>query len=347
LPIVPNFIEKQLLRLQPQLTPFLDLWGAGSFEAIRLASSLGIFEAVRNGGKSSSEIGNAIDVDARSAKILLDALVPLGYLKEKNGRYSATPVSRSFFSDSPVRMNDIFELYSGLFQFLRSHQQEAVKSGKPQINVFEWFNQNPKMWDLFHSFEMSIAKTIEKDIVSKVKFDPAAKRLLDVGGGHGLYSIMLCKSHPRLNATVFDSPKPLEQTKSIIESEQMTDRVSVQPGDFLVDDLGKGYDVALLFNIIHLFTAEQNLQLLKKVAVALNSGGRIVIFDQLLGGEFGRVLRTAHTFYGLLFLITTGGQVYTFGEVSELLSSSGFARPTKKPIRKAGSNLVFATKAVF
>jgi len=84
-PIVPNLIERQLLRLQPQLRPFLDLWGAGSFEVVRLASNLGIFEALRNGPKSSSAIAKEIKVDARGIRILLEALVPLGYVKEKNG----------------------------------------------------------------------------------------------------------------------------------------------------------------------------------------------------------------------------------------------------------------------
>lgn len=268
----------------------------------------------------------------------------MGYLKEKNGYFSNTPVSKSFISGSPARMNDIFELYSGLFEFIRSHQEEAIRYGKLRTNVFEWFDQHPEMWKLFHSFEMSIAKAIEKDIVSKIRVNRATRRLLDVGGGHGLYSIMLCKRHPQLVATIFDSPKPLEQTKTIIESEQMSKRISVQPGDFFVDDLGKGYDLALLFNIVHLFTAEKNVELLKRVASALNPRGTIVIFDQLLGGEFGKVLRLGHTFYGLLFLITTGGQVYKFSELSDLLSQSGFSRPNRKPIRAAGSSLVFATK---
>ncbi len=344
LPIVPNFVERQILRLKPQLTPFLELWAAGSFEQVRLASTLGIFEALKNGPKTSSALAREFKVDSRGIRILLDALASLGYVKGKDGVYSSTAVSKLFFSDSPIRMNDIFELYSGLFEFMRSHQEEATRSGKPQTNVFEWFDQHPKMWTLFHSFEMSIAKGIEKDILSKVKFGSTTKRLLDVGGGHGLYSIMLCKRHPELSATIFDSPKPLEQTKAIIESEQMSKQVSVQQGDFFADDLGKGYDVALLFNILHLFTPEKNLQLLKKVASSLNPRGIIIIFDQLLGGEFGKVLRMAHTFYSLLFLITTGGQVYTFKELSELLSQAGFTRPTKKPIRAAGSSLIFATK---
>ncbi len=343
-PVVPNFLERQLFRLQPQLAPFLDLWGAGAFEAVLLASRLGVFEALRGGPRSASTLANEIKTDERGTKSLLDLLVPLGYLKESNGSYAITTISKPFSADSSFHMADTFALYSGLFEFMRENQEEAVRDGKPRVNAFEWFSQHPPMWKLFHSFEMSIAKQIEKDIVSKVKLPSTARRLLDVGGGHGLYSIMLCKNHPELSATIFDSPTPLEETRGIIESEGMSKQVHTRAGDFFVDDMGEGYDVALLFDIVHLFTPEKNSELLKRVAAALKPGGMIVIFDQFLGGEFGKVLKFSHTFYNLLFLITTGGQLYSFRDLSELLLESGFAKLTKKPIRTAGSTLVFATK---
>jgi hypothetical protein len=109
----------------------------------------------------------------------------------------------------------------------------------------------------------------------------------------------------------------------------LSERVATRAGDFFVDDMGAGYDVALLFDIVHLFTPEMNATLLKRVAKAPNPGGMIVIFDQLLGGEFGKVLKSGHAFYDLLFLITTGGQLYTFDEVSSMLSASGFSHLTK------------------
>jgi hypothetical protein len=42
----------------------------------------------------------------------------------------------------------------------------------------------------------------------------------------------------------------------------MGDRVAVQEGDFWGDDLGAGYDVALLFTIIHAYLPEKNVKLL-------------------------------------------------------------------------------------
>lgn len=345
MPVVPNLLERQLLRLQPQLAPFLDLWGAGLFETLRLASSLGVFDAVKEGPKSSTMIAKEIGADDRGTRMLLDALVAPGYLKHKNGYYSITAFSRSFLSGSSFRMADIFQLYGHLYDFTRKYQEEAIRRGKPPINAFEWFDQYPGVWRLFHSFEMSIAKQVEKDILSKVRLAPSARKLLDLGGGHGLYSIMLCKGHPQLSATVFDSTRPLELAKETIASENMSDRITLREGDFFADDFGSGYDVALLFNITHLFTPEKNLVLLRKVATALNRQGMIVIFDQFLGGEFGKVLRIGHSFYGLLFLVTTGGQLYKLSELSQLLSRSGFIKPVRKPVRKVGSTLVFAVKA--
>jgi 2-polyprenyl-3-methyl-5-hydroxy-6-metoxy-1,4-benzoquinol methylase len=286
-----------------------------------------------------------IRADERAAKALLDLLVPLGYLKVRGELYSNTPASRPFASGSSFNWADTFELYRGLHTFILENEENAIREGRPQVNAFEWFTQHPPMWKLFHSFEMSIARQSQRDIVSKVKISPSAVRLIDVGGGHGLYSIMLCKQHPTLRATVFDSPTVIEETKKIVESEGMKEWVDTRVGDFFTDDMGSGYDVALLFNIIHLFNPEQNSHLLKRVAGSLSPGGSVVIFDQFLGGEFGNIVRTAHAFYNFLFLVTTGAQLYSFYETSGMLAKSGFGAPTSKSVRSAGSTLVFSIRS--
>ena len=344
MPAVPNFFERLLLSRQPQLTPFLDLWAAGAFQGIELASTSGIFEALKTGLKAPATIAQEIKADARGVRILLDLLASFGYVAESRGSYSLTSVSSSLLSDSSFNMADTFKLYAGLFKFVREHQEEAIRNGKPAVNVFEWFDEHPEMWKLFHSFEASIAKSLGDEIVSKIRLPPGPRRLLDVGGGHGLYSIMLCKRYPDLSATVFDSPSPIEDAKLNIASEKMASQISVQAGNFFEDDLGSGYDAALLFNIVHLFPSEANLRLFNRVTSALKPGATVIIFDQFLGGEFGKVARVAHTYYSLLFLTTTGGQLYSFSEISELLSQAGLTITARKPIRAAASHLVFATK---
>ncbi len=344
MPAIPNAVERLLLRLQPKIAPFLDLWGVGSFEAVLMATRLGVFDAIQKGPSSASSIAKEINADERGMKALLDLLVPLGYLRYRGGLYDVNSVSRSFASGSSFNWADTFELYRGLHRFILENEDNVIKEGRPRVNAFEWFTQHPPMWKLFHSFEMSVARQAQKDIVSKVKIPPGEVRLLDVGGGHGLYSTMLCKQHPNLHATVFDSPTAIEETKLVVEAEGMNGRVETRAGDFFTDDMGDGYDFALLFNIIHLFAPEKNHELLKRVADSLRPGGTVVIFDQFIGGEFGSIVRTAHAFYNFLFLVTTGGQLYTLDETSDILSKSGFGATTKKSIRSAGSALVFSRR---
>ncbi len=344
MPVLPNFVERILLRLRPELAPLLDIWGVGAFEAVQHAAYLGVFEAIHAGAVTPSEIAKRIRADERGTVLLLDALEAFGYMKQRDGRYSLTKASDTFFKDPSLVSQDVFWLYKNLYQFWREHEEDAVRTGRPSVNIFEWFNQHPNVWKLFHSFELGLAKQVGSRVASDAKIPESAKRLIDVGGGHGMYSLLFCKQYPNLTATVFDSPRPLEDAKKLIDMEKMSGRMSVQEGDFLRDDLGRGYDVALLFDVMHLFDRETNHELLRRVAASLNPGGLVVIFDQLKGGEFGKVLRAAHAYYGLLFLITTGGQLYTYQELSELLSGSGFKNVRRKQLRAAGSTIVTATR---
>jgi cyclopropane fatty-acyl-phospholipid synthase-like methyltransferase len=105
--------------------------------------------------------------------------------------------------------------------------------------------------------------------------------LLDIGGGHGMYSIAFCQQNLSLSATVFDSAEALKPAKINIAEAGLENAIQIKAGDFLEDDLGEAYDVALLFNICHGLSEEQNIALLNKTAKALNPGGMAVILEQL------------------------------------------------------------------
>lgn len=67
------------------------------------------------------------------------------------------------------------------------------------------------------------------EVVERVKLDAKAKGLLDVGGGHGLYSIGYCERYPALHATIFDSPCALISAQENIAKKQLGDRSATQP----------------------------------------------------------------------------------------------------------------------
>src|SRR6202008_554740 len=57
-------------------------------------------------------------------------------------------------------------------------------------------------------------------------------------------------------------------------------RIEFRAGDVLVDDLGfEAYDVILLANVLHHFTAQDNAALVRRVSRALRSGGVCATLD--------------------------------------------------------------------
>ena len=97
------------------------------------------------------------------------------------------------------------------------------------------------------------------------------KKMLDLGGGHGLYAIAFAKLNENLQAFVFDLPLVTEKTKHFIEKYGASN-VDVIPGDFFKDEIGSGYDM-----IFSSFNPGGKVPILiPKIAEALNPGGIFV-----------------------------------------------------------------------
>jgi len=122
-------------------------------------------------------------------------------------------------------------------------------------------------------------------------------------------------------------------------------RVTLQAGDFQQDDLGENYDAVLLFNLIHGFTPEVNLQLLTKASAALRPGGRVVILEQLAGGASSGLGHTLSQLLNLSYFQLLGGQIYLYREVHQWLKATGFIRIHRiKLVRAPGNYLIIGTK---
>ena len=173
-----------------------------------------------------------------------------------------------------------------------------------------------------------------------------AGAVLDVGGGHGLHAINFCHRYPDLSATILDWPQTREMAVANIAAEGMDKRVSFQEGDFFTDDLGSGYDVALLFSIIHAYLSEKNIELVQKVSDALNPGGLIVIMDQMALPTSGPTAKATAGLFGLELFVEVNGQTYPPRDVAEWLRQVGFIDNRKILLRKnPGFALVVGTKA--
>lgn len=346
MPVTPNFIERMImLKLNQGPGPMLDLLGAMSFKAVSVALKLDIFESLNSGSLTAAEIAHPMKASKRGIQLLLNALEAIGYVKQQGGRYSNTPMTVKWMvRSSPDCVADMFPHITDVLEAW-GYLDEAIYAGETPTLFWEWLDQHPDGWDNYNAAMMATARMADPEVIAKVKLPVTARRLLDVGGGHGLHSINFCSRYPDLSATILDWPQTRKVAEANIAAAGTDGRVSFREGDFWTDDLGNGYDVALLFNIIHMYLPDKNIELLQKVGGALNPGGVIVIMDQMALPASGPTAKATAGLIGLNLFVAANGQTYPPQDIAGWLRQAGLTNPSEISLRKSpGFALVVGTK---
>ena len=348
MPIVPNMLERLMFfRLNQAPGPLLDIFGAIAFRTVSAAINLKVFDSLQEkGSQTPRELAHQIRADEKGVTVLLNALESFGYVSSfRDGRYANTAMtSKWLVCSSPHSVAAGYDHWGTILRELFDDLEGSVRSGQPLTNLYEWVETRPDASQAFQEWMVAASRLLGDEIVRKLKLPQEARRVLDVGGGHGAYSIALCRRHPQLTSTIFDLPTALEAARQNIATEGMEDRVEVREGDFLTDELPAGYDVALLFNIVHGFSPEQNIGLLRKAAAALKPGGLVAIAEQLAGKAPGPTSKAFARALGLSYFHLLGGQIFAFEDLARWLEAAGFENPRRINLLKApGNSLVLGS----
>jgi SAM-dependent methyltransferase len=105
---------------------------------------------------------------------------------------------------------------------------------------------------------------------------PNAGKMVDAGCGSGIYSLMLCRHNPKLNALLLDRKEVLETTRKFIEKSNFQNRMTTREADIFTDSFGNGLDVVLLSDVLY---QEDYLciAILRSAYAALAPGGMLVV----------------------------------------------------------------------
>jgi hypothetical protein len=151
---------------------------------------------------------------------------------------------------------------------------------------------------------------------------PGCRRLLDVGGGSGLYSIAYLQRHPELTAIIWDRPEVLKVAHELAESHGVADRLECHSGDMFTDPVPHGADAVLLSNILHDWDVPECRTLLGRLAEALSPGRRLLIHDVFLNDDMDGPLAVA--LYSASLFSLTEGRAYSDAEYRSWLEAAGF-----------------------
>jgi hypothetical protein len=316
-----------------------------AFKAVAAAVKLGVFETLEASGPlSAAELCSKLQADGRGMLLLVNALAGLGYLRRtKASRFANSAMTRAWMLKKSVAN---LAATAGYFEDAAdrwTYLDKSIRNGRPAQECDDWLSGRPGAWERYHDGMYGIARLMADEIVSRAKVPSGAKRLIDIGGSHGLYSVKFCERHAGLSATVFDMEQARAFAENTIREHGMQGRISFTEGDFLKDDLGSGWDVALLFSVIRIYPKDKALSLLKKVRLALTGNGRLFIADQFCTKKARGFSLVNESLILLELYNSCSGATRSSAEVMAMLQEAGFAHAREIFIRRApGISLIEA-----
>jgi SAM-dependent methyltransferase len=358
MPVVLN-TELQPIFFEQNLAPVaaLDMLSGAAYRVLRAALKLGLFDELeRSGTADSATLSRRLETDERGTNLLLRALEAYGYVRltddgHNNNSYANTPTtSQWLLADSPSDYATVLEFWHILVHRLWGNLEDSLRTGTPGLNYFEWLEENPDALNCFQRMLANNARQVAPQIAELLPENEPPRRLLDIGGSHAIYSQVLCEKFGDLQATIFDLPNALETGRVNLASapENIAKRVDFLPGDLLKDSWGDGYDLALLFSIVHLYQPPEIKALLAKVAATLQPGGRLLVVEHVADSQPERPVTSLDDIFSRTFSLNLyhlmGGQLYFRAEMEDWLREAGFEIETDVVLEASNELLLIARK---
>lgn len=307
-------------------------------------AQLEVFGQLAAGPLPLADLAERTQTAPAALRRLLDAAVAFELLTKDGERYANSPLADTCLArEGPYYLGNLLRR-EGAFYQRWSYLTEAVRSGRrPEANI-----RDEEQTDWVLGFELALydLARVNGPLVAEALAlsEEQTVRVLDVGGGHGGYSMALARRYPNIEATVFELPPAAEVARQIIAREGMGHRVGVGEGDFQNEELGdNAYDLLLLFGVLVSETPANKLALLEKSFRALLPGGRVAIRAFWLNDE--RTGPPESTLFSLhMLLATDAGDISTQAEIMQLLAQTNFIDPQWVNIPEVGGNLLLATK---
>jgi hypothetical protein len=284
-------------------------WDYRASRVLQIANKIDIFTTLSDKEMSSEQLAQKCHTKPALTERLLIACTAMGLLDRRKNLYKNTELSKTYLvRGQKLYQGDIIAHSSATWNFWNNLADEILlepahkdKEGQEHRNF------------IMGMHNIAVAGRAEA-FTDHIDLS-GRKKLLDVGGGPGTYSIAACSRFPNLKAVVFDLPETIAIANEIIAAEGMQDRVATRAGSWETDTFDEDNDVVLLSNILHGPGSKAEIKL-KKAYDSMVDGGLLLVQDFLLNDEKTGPLIPA------LFNVMVGA--YSRCELLSLITEAGF-----------------------
>ncbi len=296
--------------------------------ALKAAIDLDLFTALAEGKDTPSLLAERCGAAARGVRILADYLTIQGLVRKEGNKYRLTADSALFLDrKSPAYLGSALGfLHAPKFTEAFQNLTDAVRKGGTVFGEAGTVAPEHPLWVEFaKSMIPLMAKPAQEIALLVQQMQPAAKKVLDVAAGHGLFGIEIAKRCTSAEIVALDWPNVLAVAEGFARQAGVQARYRTIAGDAFQQDLGSGYDLVLLTNFLHHFSLAACETLLRKIHRCLAPGGRVITLEFVPNED--RVTPPMVAEFSLIMLATTPeGDAYTLKEYEQLFRTAGFSR---------------------
>lgn len=308
-------------------------------EAIYVAAALGIADLLGDTSKSIEQLAETTGTSTPSLRRVMRALASFGiFSQDSAGRFALAPMGELLKRDVVGSLNAASLLSGGEFgaRTIRLFL-ECVRTGEnanQKLSGANWMaalQRDPEQLKVFNSAMTAFSTLHFTGVLEAYNFSQA-KKIVDVGGGHGRIISEILKRNPGMHGILFDKPHAFEGGQRTIALAGLADRCEVVSGDFFVS-VPAGADAYILSRVIHDWDDEKAVAILKVIRGAIAPHGRLVLLENMLRPAASAAVYPVLS--DLNMLIHTGGCERTEAEYLVLYRAAGFeltkAVATKSP----------------
>lgn len=260
-------------------------------QAFLSAYELGVFEVLADGPLTLEELATRIQIKPVACRRLMMTLATLDLVAADEGRFKNTELGGYCSSRSPVplgaisRINPFYHMCEHMTGALREYSprwQQAL--GASAHDTFAALYANPvglrEFTDLMNAISLPQGQLIAEC------YDFAQHScIMDVAGGPGGQSIAIGLKHSHLRGIIMDLEPVCVVAREHIAAQGLAGRYSAVAADLMTGPYPAGADVILLGHILHDWSDETALRILRNCAAALPPKGTLLISESVLRAD--------------------------------------------------------------
>lgn len=256
---------------------------AGLSRVICTIAELGVADHIDGASEPVSSLASATGAHERSLYRILRFAASYGVFEELPGhRFAHTALSRKLRTDAPGSFRDAARLFHRIFPAFEG-LHHAVATGQPSFQsvygkgVFEFVSEHPELGPIFDAGMSSLHGHETFAMLEAYDFT-GIQTLADIGGGNGSLITAVLQKYPDMRGLLFDLGHVAGRAQAALAGAGLTARCEVREGNFF-EAVPPGADAYLMRHIIHDWTDEQSIQILRNIRKVIPAKGRLLLVE--------------------------------------------------------------------